>query len=136
MLIKIKTSRFCRVCNGCVEEQHAQVYLKLTTNTKLDYFPSPGKSGEHCNHLDASPWQGAVQVPTQPLTSSRVFRIMGGHPPHQVSPIPTPLTLRWSLDSLRANIAQSLPLATACQNQRQLVMISPSFAQVWMSVGP
>lgn len=36
MLIKIKTSRFCRVCNRCVEEQHVQVFLKLTMNTKPD----------------------------------------------------------------------------------------------------
>lgn len=109
------------MCNGCVEELHEKVCLKLTMNAKPDYFPSLEKSGEHCNHLDASPWQGAVQVPIQPLT--RGPQDGGGTSLHEVSPIPTSLTSRWSLDSPKANIAKSLPLTTACQNQRQLLMI-------------
>lgn len=30
------------MCNGCVEEQHVQVYLKLTMNTKPDTFQVQG----------------------------------------------------------------------------------------------
>lgn len=54
-------------------------------NTKPDYFPSLEKSGEHCNHLDASPWQGAVQVPIQPLTSPGVLRMWGNIPAPDIS---------------------------------------------------
>lgn len=54
---------------------------------------------------------------------AKVPQDCGGTSLHQLSPIPTSLTSKWSLDSPRANIAKSLPLATACQNQRQLLMI-------------
>lgn len=63
MLIKIKTSRFCRVCNRRVAEQCAQVFLKLTTSTKPNYFPNPREAWGCCKNHHPS------LVPAQPLST-------------------------------------------------------------------
>lgn len=114
MLIKIKTSRFCRVCNRCVEEQHVQVFLKLTMNTKPDNFSDLRSLGNAavtgCVH------SAGCCAGTCPGSSG----LTGGTPPHQASPISTVLSSRRSLDVSRSRYCHVLTSCTACQNQRKL----------------
>lgn len=60
------------MCNGCVEEQFVQVFLKLTRNTKPDCFPSPHRAGGMLHQsLGACcpPLHGHCTVPAQLLSA-------------------------------------------------------------------
>lgn len=88
-----------------MEEQHGQVYLKFTMNNKPEYFPNLGKSAEHCSCLDASLWQGAVQVPTQP-NFNKDPQDCGATSLHKVSPISHLINLQMESEFSKSKYCQ------------------------------